>query len=355
MGGFVTQTSKLIAEADAIDAKGGDAGVKRYEALKSAVTEYLDGLEKMKNAQVQAQANAAKMESAVNAAQSGNLAQYQNMTAAIEQNERIFQISALQERLNQIRQLSEAQNLGARERFTLYEQERQVFSQMTGGISAAITETMQQIESLQNKAMGAASSAIGILEKTGAEKGAYEEVASMIRGLNLDMSKMSLQTLGQMASLSDQLKNKGVSAKDLMPNSGQVLEALRKELTGIPDMIGKLQGGLQTLVGLSAQIGAQAANNFWGPWEEKLSGLKAQIASLAMTNLAPAGSILPAVELPRTNTQAQTQTVNVATNTQLNVQGSTLREVDEIVAKARDRFSDELYAALQEANARFAL
>ena len=44
-----------------------------------------------------------------------------------------------------------------------------------------------------------------------------------------------------------------------------------------------------------------------------------------------------------------------ATNTQLNVQGSTLREVDEIVAKARDRFSDELYAALQEANARFAL
>ena len=355
MGGFVTQTSKLIAEADAIDAKGGDAGVKRYEALKSAVTEYLDGLEKMKNAQVQAQANAAKMESAVNAAQSGNLAQYQNMTAAIEQNERIFQISALQERLNQIRQLSEAQNLGARERFTLYEQERQVFSQMTGGISAAITETMQQIESLQNKAMGAASSAIGILEKTGAEKGAYEEVASMIRGLNLDMSKMSLQTIGQMASLSDQLKNKGVSAQDLMPSSGQVLEALRKELTGIPDMIGKLQGGLQTLVGLSAQIGAQAANNFWGPWEEKLSGLKEQIASLAMTNLAPAGSILPAVELPRTNTQAQTQTVNVATNTQLTVQGSTLREVDEIVAKARDRFSDELYAALQEANARFAL
>ncbi len=355
MGGFVTQTSKLIAEADAIEAKGGDAGVKRYEALKSAVTEYLDGLEKMKNAQIQAQANAAKMESAVSAAQSGNLAQYQNVTAAIEQNERIFQISALQERLNQIRQLSEAQNLGARERFTLYEQERQIFSQMTGGISAAITETMQQIESLQNKAMGAASSAIGILEKTGAEKSAYEEVASMIRGLNLDMSKMSLQTLGQMASLSDQLKNKGVSAKDLMPNSGQVLEALRKELTGIPDMIGKLQGGLQTLIGLSAQIGAQAANNFWGPWEEKLSGLKEQIASLAMTNLAPAGSILPAVELPRTNTQAQTQTVNVATNTQLTVQGSTLREVDEIVAKARDRFSDELYAALQEANARFAL
>ena len=64
---------------------------------------------------------------------------------------------------------------------------------------------------------------------------------------------------------------------------------------------------------------------------------------------------MPAVELPRTNTQAQTQTVNVATNTQLTVQGSTLREVDEIVAKARDRFSDELYAALQEANARFAL
>ena len=120
-------------------------------------------------------------------------------------------------------------------------------------------------------------------------------------------------------------------------------------------MIGKLQGGLQTLVGLSAQVGAQAANNFWGPWEEKLSGLKEQIASLALSNLSPKMDILPTMTLPQKTPESGGNTVNVATNTQLTVQGSTLREVDEIVAKARDRFSDELYAALQEANARFAL
>ena len=119
--------------------------------------------------------------------------------------------------------------------------------------------------------MGAAGSAMSILDKVGASKSAYGEVADMIRGLNMDMSKMSLSNLGQLATLSEQLQKKGIKANDLMPSTDNVLAALRKELTGVPDTINKLQAGLNELIGLSAQIGVQAAENFWKPWEGKLA------------------------------------------------------------------------------------
>lgn len=351
MGEFITNTSKLMAEAEGIDKRGGDSGVKRYEALKSAAEEYLDTLKKLRDNQNQTATGSEKMQAATDAAQSGNLSQYQNLSAAIEQNEKIFNIQALQERLQQIQQLSQAQNLGARERFSLYEQERQVFAEVTNGISGAIEDTMQKIESMQGKAMGAASSAMGILDKIGASSSAYSQVGNMIRSMNLDTGNMSLQNLGQMASIADQLKKKGVRSSDLMPRSSEVLSALQKELSGVPESISKLQTGLQSLIGLSTQIGAEAANNFWKPWETKLDQLKAQFGNLAMANLNPANSLMPPVQIPQgTAGGAGGKTVNVNAQTNLQVQGSTLKEVNDVVTKAKDRFGEELFAALQEAN-----
>ena len=354
MGGFITNTNKLLAEADAIDQRGGDSGVKRYEALKTAVNEYLDGLKKMRDTQIQAAANSAKMQAAAEAAQNGNLSQYQTMSAAIDQGEKMFQIGALQERLAQIQQLSQAQNLGARERFSLYEQERNIFAELTGSIGSAIADTMQKIESLQSKALGAASSAVGILDKIGATKSDYSAVASMVSGLRLNMGEMSMQNLGQMASLADTLKKKGVSASDLMPSSGDVLKALQREFSGVPETINKLQAGLQSLVGLSAQIGAMAADNFWAPWNDKLAMLKAEIASLANTNLNPLNYTPPPVPIPESNTgKAENKTVNVNQQTSLNIQGSTLKDIEGIVNQAKEKFGADLYAALQEANTQF--
>jgi len=354
MGEFITTTSKLLAEADAIDKRGGDSGVKRYEALKSSVDEYLDSLQKLRESQIQTSTGLAKMQEATSAAQAGNVTQYQNMAAVIDQSEKVFQIQALQERLQQIQQLSEAQNLGARDRFSLYEQERQVFGQLTGSISGAIDDTMQKIESMQSKALGAASSAVGILDKVGASKGAYSEVADMVS--RLSKTDMSLANLGQLANVADQLKKKGISVGDIMPSSDQIISALKRELSDVPDTISKLQSGMQTLIGMSTQIGAQAAENFWKPWEAKIATLKSQFASLSDTNLNPLNYVPPPVPIPQSNaanTAAAGKNVNVNVQTTNQIQGSTLKDINDVVSKAKDRFGEELHSALVEANAQY--
>lgn len=450
MGAFISQTAKLLAEADAIDKRGGDSGVKRYEALKASAEEYLDSLKKMRDSQAATAGNAEKMKAAAAAAQNGNLAQYQTVADAVEQGEQIFQIKSLQERLAQIQQLSQAQNLGARERFSLYEQERAVFAELTGSIGKAIESTMQKIEALQGRALGAASSAIGVLGKVGAGRSAYNEVADMVRGLNLNMGKMSLSNLGAMANLASELKGKGVNAKDLMPSSGQILEALKRELAGVPDTIGKLQAGLNSLVGISEQLGKMAADQFFAPWEAKIAELKRQFAGLAggkpeanpskpeqarpdakaenpgrpespavskesysaqansfaqrttgnQAAIAKIAEILSASAItwpkgwseedknawglqqgqskssqpyndpskvpfwkaqipagtppiPAPAGRDSMKTTNINAKTSINIQGYTMEQVDAIVGKAKERFGEELYQALQNANAQY--
>lgn len=354
MGGFVTQTSKLLAEADALDQRGGDSGVKRYEALKTAVEEYLDGLKKLRDSQAQTTAGMDKMQAAADAARTGNLAQYQNMAAVIDQGEKVFQINALQERLGQIQQLSQAQNLGARERFSLYEQERQVFAELTGSIGSAIEGTMQKIQSMQSAAIGAASSAVGILDKVGATQSDYQALARMVSGLRLDTGNMNLQNLGQYANLIDSLKKKGASVDGMMPSVNEVFSALQKELTGVPEAINKLQTGLQSLAGLSAQVGAAAAENFWKPWQEKLNTLKAQIGSLANANFNPLSFTPAPVPIPEsTASKAENKNVNVNVQTTNQFQGYTQDQMTKVVDQAKDRFGEELLAALQSANAQY--
>lgn len=354
LGEFVTNTSKLLAEADAIDKRGGDSGVKRYAALKSAVDEYMDSLKKLQELQRATETNSAKMQAAAGAVRSGSLTQYQNEAAVIEQGEKVFQVNALQERLAQIQRLSQAQNLGARERFGLYEQERQIFSELTGSIGSAIEGTMQKIQSMQSAAIGAASSAVGILEKVGASESDYQALARMVSGLRLDTGNMNLQNLGQYASLIESLQKKGASVDGMMPSVNEVFGALQKELTGVPEAINKLQGGLQSLAGLSAQVGAAAAENFWKPWNDKLAELKAQFSSLSMTNFSPVSSVPAPVSIPvPASRNPEPTTVQVNAQTNLSFQGYTQDQAQNIVTQAKEKFGDELMAALQSANAQY--
>lgn len=471
MGEFVTKTSKLIAEAQAIDARGGDSEVKRYEAKKMAMEEYLDTLKKMRDIQEQTATGMAKMQAAASNAQGGNLGQLQNQNSVIDQNAQIFHAQALQERLKQIQQLSQSEGLGARERFALYEQERQVFAELTNSIGNAIEATMSKIEALQSKALGSASSAIGILGKLDASRGDYEDIASGIRGLRLDPKDMNLSQLGQMVGLVSDLKTKGVNARDLMPTTANVVAAFKKEMESSKDTIAQLREGLGSLIALSTQIGAQAAKNFFAPWMAQLAILKSQMASLgggggqpaqqaggqpaqllggqpennasagtgtatskkttdknaavsvdaemaatefektATGNLdsikriaaiirgikmdwaagtteaakeawgKEAGSRLgiatktepyndPAITpwwykagsptqlpagIPTSNTGSGANTTNVNAKTEVKILGSSLKEVQDIVAQAKERFGEELYAALQNANQQYSL
>ena len=97
-----------------------------------------------------------------------------------------------------------------------------------------------------------------------------------------------------------------------------------------------------------------AAENFWQPWENKLAQIRAQIASLASTNLSSPSSAPPPVDIPRpTNQKQEASTIQVNAQTNLSFQGYTADQVQTIVTQAKDRFGDELLAALQSANVQF--
>ena len=358
LGKFSTQTEKFLAEANAIEARGGDAGVKKYEALKSAAEEYLSGLKEMRSEQAVTNSGIAKDALAAKAAVNRNPSEYQNGVLAIDQQEQIFQVKALQERLEQIQELSQAQNLGARERFTLYEQERQVFGELTNSISTDIADTMAKIEALQGKAISAANSATGILmqmPKGSVNKGYYKEIASQVQNMNLDYNSMNLQNLSGMVGLSNQLKTKGVDVRGMMPSASQVVAALGRELNGIPDTISKLQQGLNDLVSMSLQVGQVAANNFWTPWEARLDLLKAKITELATIDLSPAASTLSTVPIPEPKSSTGNKETNVNVKTDINVQGYTTKDMDDIVTKAKNQFGEDLYNGLLQANTQYGL
>lgn len=376
LGGFVTATQKLQTEAAAIDKRGGDSTVKQYEAKKAAMSEYMTELKKMQDVQTATESNAAKMAAAEAAARGGGLATYQTQLSAIEQAESLSQINSIQSRLAAVQSMTQAQGVGARERFSLYEQERQLFAELTGSIGSAIAKTMSQIDALQGKAVGAASAAVGALSGLGASKGEFQQVADMIGGLNLDFSSMSLSNLSQIVSLTGQLKQNGANVSGISPKTGDIIQALRRELTGVPETITKLQSGLSSLVGAAAQLGTTAADNFFNPWMEKIETLRAALGGLggaagsfgwnqpapATTpgrNDAGSGAVVfPAIPtntpvIPSQSERSTSLTANIAAKTDINVQGSTLKDIEEIVARARDKFGDDLYQALRQANAQF--
>lgn len=142
--------------------------------------------------------------------------------------------------------------------------------------------------------------------------------------------------------------------KNVMPSASDVMGAFRKEVSDSQDTISKLRSGLQSIVDFSAQIGWQAADSFWKPWEEKIDGLKAKIAELGNANLNPLGYAPPPVPIPEAKPASQeTKPVQINQQTSLNIQGSTLRDVEAVVQQAKERFGEELYAALQEANSQY--
>ena len=61
----------------------------------------------------------------------------------------------------------------------------------------------------------------------------------------------------------------------------------------------------------------------------------------------------PMGNLPQPNAGAGNNQTNVNASTTIQIQGSTLQQMQDIVTKAKDKFGEELLASLQEANRQF--
>ena len=73
-----------------------------------------------------------------------------------------------------------------------------------------------------------------------------------------------------------------------------------------------------------------------------------------MTNFSPVSSVPAPVNIPvPASRNPEPTTVQVNAQTNLSFQGYTADQVQTIVTQAKDRFGDELLAALQSANVQF--
>lgn len=291
MGEYVFASEKLIAESQAIEALGGDSGVKRYEALKAAVQEYLDTLDKMRSMQIEVWSSSQKLSLTSIAATQGNLQGLQNDLTVLEQQEKVMNVERLRERWDVLQQMLQSERLGVQQRKEIYEQERKAFVEYQNGMSSAIQDAMSKIDSLQQKVMSSAGKAVDILKQYFQNEGStmrnFQQIWDTVNETWRASNTHTLDQIGQMLSFQQKMKDLGtvqpIDNVNIRPD--EVMAALNAEISGIPNQIRQLNEGLNQLVEQAAQAGQTAADHFFDPWMEYFSKIQNAMAGLGNVNM----------------------------------------------------------------------
>lgn len=396
LGKFVYESKKLIAEANHIDATGGDSTVKRYEAKKQAITEYLSELDKLNQSQIAIAKNSAELGAVMSSITvdkvkslggswqdiardvsqykdlvSVNLAQVEMKMIAVDSAERMANVNRLQDRLSVIRQMLQSESLGAQQRRQLIEEERNVFNSYTKSISDGIRDAMAKIESLQQKVIGSASSAIGILKDMGGSRGDYMKAAKMALDAYNQSSTHSLEDMQKLLGLQKQLNDVGVDFK-LPFSKSDILDSLSSTYTSAMDNIKDIKDNMSLLVQDAADVGKLAAQNYFAEWQgyvEDLrgllngslsvpisidtSGIKQAIAGVKDEIANTINSLQTSLQVEMPKPQVIYNTFQQTFQVGINIQGNTMKDVDSAVTQAREAFGRELRDAFQEANAQY--
>lgn len=396
LGKFVYESQKLIAEANNIDATGGDSTVKRYEAKKQAITEYLSELDKLKQSQIAIAKNSAELGAVMSSITvdkvkslggswqdiakdvsqykdlvSVNLTQVEMKMIAVDSAERMANVNRLKDRLSVIREMLQSESLGSQQRKQLIEEERSVFNAYTKGISDGIKDAMSKIESLQQKVISAASSAIGILKDMGGSRGDYMKVAKMALDAYNQSSTHSLEDMQKMLGLQKQLNDVGVDFK-LPFSKSDIVDSLSSTYTSAMDNIKGIKDNMNLLVQDAADVGKLAAQNYFAEWQgyvEDLrgllngslsvpisvdtSGIKQAIAGVKDEIANTINSLQTSLQVEMPKPQVIYNTFQQTFRVGINIQGNTIKDVDSAVTQAREAFGRELRDAFQEANAQY--
>lgn len=283
LGQFVYASQKLLAEAEAIDAVGGDSRLKRFEALKQAVTDYLSELDKLRKAEIDATLSPAILSAALKAAEQMTVATAQNSLSVLAVTERQYNLERLRERMDVIRRLLESEQFGHQQRRQLIEEEQSVFAQYIRGLSDGIQDAMSKIQSLQAQVMSSASQTADILQRyfpTQATSG-MREIASVVTAAWNATTQHSLEQISQVLALRDRLAAAGVSL-GISVSYDDVMRAFRASASSSLDAITKIKDGLAALVAEAKNAGKLAADNFFASWHGYINDLRTSLGSLAV-------------------------------------------------------------------------
>lgn len=286
LGQYVKASEKLMAEVKAIDELGGDSTVKRYEAMKAAITEYLEELDKLRKTESDVWSSGERMAAAYKAATEGSMESMVQAYSEIEDQEKIVNVRRLEERWNVLNQLLRSEKLGAQQRKEIYDQERQVFVEYRNSMSSAIQDAMIKIDSLQKKVLSAASQAVDTIQKYFSGWGqtdALREVANSAAQVWNSTSVHTREQIEQMLALKDKLKDAGIRLDVSGISLSDYMAAFRRDVAGIPEQIKQLQDNMMQLAADMGDLGKTAAQNFFEPWTGWIDNIRSMLGNLSIS------------------------------------------------------------------------
>lgn len=397
LGKFVYSSMKLSAEVAAIEKMGGDATVKRYEVVKTAMTEYLSEIDKIRTSQMAVSDSTARMNIAManitppSTRETGeiwadgikhvvsykdavgfNLQQIELMNQQQDSMEKVNNANKLGERLGILRAMLSSEQLGAEQRKQLITEEKSVFASYTKSITEGITDAMSKIQSLQSKAISSASAVMGVLDKFFPES-SYRGMKTMLAVAEDAWSKTKMHSVEQMnALLSLQARAKELNINpSIKINASDVINAGMDEVSRIGETIDALKNNMNDLIAQASQIGAQAANNYFAEWNGYIDQLKQTIGGALSNIVIDPTQINQAINQAKQQMDSAVQSLqaNVAVDMPkpqinynsfqqtfqvgVNIQGNTLKDLGDAVDNARNLFGQELKSAFEEANAQY--
>ncbi|WP_378955375.1 hypothetical protein [Pelosinus sp. sgz500959] len=402
LGKFAYSSMKLSAEVAAIEKMGGDATVKRYDMVKTAITEYLSEVDKIRLSQMAVSDSTTRMNIAMSnitapkfvetgsiwtekekevvgycQAVGVNLQAIELMNQQQDSNEKINNVNRLAERLNILRAMLQNEKLGAEQRKQLIIEERSVFAGYTKSITDGITDAMNKIQALQNKIMSTASQASSLLKDVDGSQADFQKLANAGVSNYLSIPKPTLDDMKTYVSLQKQiLADSGgkITMSDLVKPS-DVMRASLESIENSKDAIVNLRANLEQLQAEVANYGRMAAVDYFAEWNGYIEQLKQTIGS-ALSSVAIGLSVdttqaIQAVNQfkqqftdtvngmqSQVNVELPKPTVNYNTFQQtfqvgVNIQGNTLKDLGDAVDNARNLFGQELKSAFEEANAQY--
>ena len=266
------------------------AELAKKEVINKAQSEYLSGLDKMRQAQIansEAMIQVGAIKDGMQDTASGitftagsiNLHALENQQIAFNLWEKQANSTRLSEKLSIIQQMLEDEESGTRRRKELLEQEVSASGEYTRSIIDGVKSAKQEIESLQSKSMSAASQAMSSLEKYFPKENNYTFYKELAKSNEEAWNASSTHTMAQLnqeMELLAQLEKAGVRS-NVKIKSGDFKDAYRDSVKGVPESIAQAQTSMASFYSQINDIGKSMTQNYFDEWRQNLDKLKNDI------------------------------------------------------------------------------
>jgi hypothetical protein len=273
MGQYVYASEKLLAEANSIDAIGGDSSIKRYEAARQAMSEYLSELDKIRQTEIELWSANNNLYNTMNLPKGT-----QRDAATNEQlnNEKYANVLKEQEHLQSIHRMLESDQLGARERKDLLEKEVKAFAAYEKAITDGITDAENKIDALNSKIKSNMETVADLFKKAGVPEAETKNMYSSWWDNQVkwwDSKKQhTIEDFKQMQAAKEQADKIGVNTGDWNIKSGRNYDELVDTGRKANEALNEAKANIEANKEGMANLGTKAGEESGQGWIDELKG-----------------------------------------------------------------------------------